>query len=401
MPSRESHLDLAGALIAPGDVAGDAGARRPGAPMPVMRPKLPSTRQLVPYLRAIEERRSYSNSGPLCQKLESELSRQLHCQQEMVITAASATAGITAALLALDLPPDSICLMPSWTFVATPHAALAAGMKPFFMDVDRHSWALDPSEVRRALADGLCAPQAIMVVSPFGAPLDVTAWQKLQQETGIPIIVDAAAGFDTVRFSSLISVVSLHATKILAAGEGGFVVTPTSELRDRLKSCSNFGFLGSRVAQCRAVNSKMSEYHAAVALASLEAWPATRLRHLQIASWYRKGLAHVPGVALQPGYGEGWACGTTNVLLEGDSAESIGRYLLREGVETRMWWGTGCHLQPAFSACSRGKLPQTEFLAAHTLGLPHFPDMEKADVDLVCRVLGKALRSRASGRRNS
>jgi dTDP-4-amino-4,6-dideoxygalactose transaminase len=369
--------------------------------MPVMRPKLPSTRQLVPYLRAIEERRSYSNSGPLCQKLESELSRQLHCQQEMVITAASATAGITAALLALDLPPDSICLMPSWTFVATPHAALAAGMKPFFMDVDRHSWALDPSEVRRALADGLCAPQAIMVVSPFGAPLDVTAWQKLQQETGIPIIVDAAAGFDTVRFSSLISVVSLHATKILAAGEGGFVVTPTSELRDRLKSCSNFGFLGSRVAQCRAVNSKMSEYHAAVALASLEAWPATRLRHLQIASWYRKGLAHVPGVALQPGYGEGWACGTTNVLLEGDSAESIGRYLLREGVETRMWWGTGCHLQPAFSACSRGKLPQTEFLAAHTLGLPHFPDMEKADVDLVCRVLGKALRSRASGRRNS
>jgi dTDP-4-amino-4,6-dideoxygalactose transaminase len=213
------------------------------------------------------------------------------------------------------------------------------------------------------------------------------------------VIVDAAAGFDTVRSSSLISVVSLHATKVFGAGEGGFVVSPTVALRDRIRACSNFGFAGSRIASRRAINSKMSEYHAAVALASFQNWPAARLRHLQIAAWYKRALSALPGVTMQPGYGNGWACGTTNILLQSDSAESIARYLLLEGIETRMWWGKGCHVQPAFSNFDRDELPETDYLGKHVLGLPHFVDMERTDVFRVADILAQALKSRSSGRR--
>jgi dTDP-4-amino-4,6-dideoxygalactose transaminase len=239
---------------------------------------------------------------------------------------------------------------------------------------------------------------AILVVSPFGAPIDITAWERLQSDTGVPVVVDAAAGFDTVRASSLISVVSLHATKVFAAGEGGFIVAPTPEMRDHLRACSNFGFDGNRIAKWRAVNSKLSEYHSAVALASFENWPAARLRHLRIAAWYRQALKGMP-VALQPGYGDGWACGVTNVMLEWDSAESIARYMLREGIETRLWWGSGCHPQPAFAQCDRQPLPTTDYLGGRVLGLPHFIDMQKEDVALVARVLHQGLKSRAMGRR--
>ena len=369
--------------------------------LPVLRPKLPSASQLLPFLKTIDEGRLYSNGGPLSLRLHAELSRQIGCPENTLVTAASATAGITAALLALDVPDGSVCLMPSWTFAATPHAAMAAGMKPWFVDVDQRTWALDPAMVRQKLLATSQPVRAIIVVSPFGAPLDITAWEKIQAETGIPVVVDAAAGFDTVRASTLISVVSLHATKLFAAGEGGFILAPDELLRDRIRACSNFGFSGTRIAQWRAVNSKLSEYHAAVGLASFENWPAMRLRHLQIAAWYRQSLKGLPGIALQPGYGDGWACGVTNVLLESDSAESIGRYMLREGIETRAWWGAGCHIQPAFAECARESLPVTEYLGTRVLGLPHFVDMEKEDVLLVAQHLSKALSSRSSGRRRA
>ncbi len=363
--------------------------------IPVLRPKLPSADEIAPYLRSIDQLRIYSNVGPLSLRLLTELARHLGCSEDRLIMAASATSGLTAALLALNLPENALCLMPSWTFAATPHAALAAGLKPWFLDVQERTWSLSPPISKESIPPNV---RALIVVSPFGVPIDIRAWEKFQDETNIPVIIDAAAGFDTVRPSKLISVVSLHATKIFAAGEGGLVIAPTREMRDRIRACSNFGFDGTRIAKYRAINSKMSEYHAAVALASLRDWPATRLRHLRIAAWYRQAFKGVPNVALQPGYGEGWACGNTNVLLESDSAESISLYLAREGVETRKWWGNGCHVHPAFTACGCESLPVTDYLGLHTLGLPHFIDLKKSDVNHVARTLAHALQSRTSGK---
>ncbi len=386
------------------------------SPLSVLRPRLPTAAQIAPYLLAIDETRLYSNGGPLSLKLQARLSRHLRCPEDQLIATASGTSGITAALLALELsksdlsadalpedelPTNSLCLMPSWTFAATPHAALSAGLQPWFVDVDQQTWALDPVLVRKAIARSGTPPKAVIVVSPFGAPIQYTAWQDFQQQTGIPVIADAAAAFDTVRPSGIISVVSLHATKIFAAGEGGLVIAPSAHLRDRIRACGNFGFDGTRSARYPSINAKMSEYHAAVALANFDLWPATRLRHLQIAAWYKKALHAVPHIQLQPAYGAGWAAGTTSILLESDSAESIARYLLREGIETRMWWGAGCHVQPAFARCPVDKLPVTEYLGMRVLGLPHFVDMQKADVTRVANTLSKALRSRASGRRGA
>ena len=176
-----------------------------------------------------------------------------------MVTAASATAGITATLLAFRIPVGSLCLLPSWTFVATAHAVRAAGLIPFFHDVDRQTWALNPDQIRETLSRMSSRVGAVIAVSPFGAPLDIVAWETFQDRCGIPVLVDAAAGFDTLRATRIPSVVSLHATKILAAGEGGFVTTTDALLLERIRSCSNFGFCGFRNALWPAVNSKMSE----------------------------------------------------------------------------------------------------------------------------------------------
>jgi dTDP-4-amino-4,6-dideoxygalactose transaminase len=369
-----------------------ASSPAPSFPIPVLLPRLPSAARLMPFLHLIDQRRCYTNYGPLSTRFESEIGRHIGCAANTIVTAASGTAAITAALLALDLPAGSICLMPSWTFAATPHAALAAGMTPRFHDVDPRTWALNAQAVSETVAGNSFPARAVVLVAPFGAPLDLTAWENFQKKTGIAVIVDAAAGFDTVRASSLVSVVSLHATKIFAAGEGGFVVAPTPEMRNRVMACCNFGFQASRVADRKAINAKMSEYHAAVGLANFDGWPATRLRHLQITRWYRQAIGRRHGISLQPSYGDGWVSGTTNVLLDSRSAESISSHLLEQGIESRRWWSQGCHVQPAFAEYSHGELSVTENLATRVLGLPHFPDMKKSDVEAVVRGLSNACR---------
>lgn len=403
MIGNSSVIPLIGALASDVDILPEkraTQAKRSFGTIPVLRPKLPDTTDILPYLQAIDCLRWYSNHGPLVQRLEQELAKHLDARDHTLVTVSNGTAGITAALLALGLNEGGRCLMPSWTFAATPHAARAAGLTPVFHDVDHESWALNPGQVKETLRRGFAA-QAVVVVSPFGAPLRLKAWQQFQEETGVPVVVDAAAGFDTVTPSALLSVVSLHATKIFAAGEGGFVLTNHVAVANRVRACSNFGFENSRVALCRSINAKMSEYHAAVALASLARWPAIRAKHLKIMEWYRQALAPVDAVSLQSGYGDGWAAGTTSVVLPPGSAAEVAGLLLRSGIETRSWWGQGCHVQPAFAECPRFELPVTKDLGERVLGLPHYPDMEKEDVLHVVASLAHALRNIPARRRAS
>src|SRR5579884_1652300 len=359
--------------------------------IPVLRPRLPSAAEILAYLQEIDRRQWYSNHGPLVSQLEERLSAHLRMPETGVVTVANATAGITAALLAREVEEGSYCIVPSWTFVATPHAIRGAGLVPYFRDVDRDTWALNPAGLADSIKHVRAKVRAVVVVSPFGAPLDVEAWQAFEGRTGIAVVIDAAAGFDTVRPSRIPSVVSLHATKILGAGEGGFIATTDRRLLDRIRACCNFGFHGSRSALMPAMNAKMSEYHAAVALAALDDWPLIRARHMRITGWYRRWISAAAPSSLQPEYGDGWATGTTSVVLPQNSAEIMAGRLLRENIETRAWWGRGCHVQPAFAECPRGPLPITDDLGGRVLGVPHFPDMGEGEVQKVVGALKQAL----------
>jgi dTDP-4-amino-4,6-dideoxygalactose transaminase len=117
-----------------------------------MRPKLPSAERLAPYLRQIDEARFYSNFGPLVQRLEARLAHRFGLPVEGVTTVANATLGLALALGALEAPVGSLCVLPAWTFIASAHAAVMAGLVPYFVDVGAANWALDPDGVAEMIA---------------------------------------------------------------------------------------------------------------------------------------------------------------------------------------------------------------------------------------------------------
>src|ERR1700730_15306107 len=139
--------------------------------IPVMRPMLPAAERLLPYLKQIDQARIYSNFGPLALSFEKRLAAHFDLPEAAVVTVANATLGLALALLAQQVRPGTLCVLPAWTFVASAHAAKLAGLVPYFVDVDARTWVIDPTLTADLIARAPAQVGAIMPVVPFGQPI--------------------------------------------------------------------------------------------------------------------------------------------------------------------------------------------------------------------------------------
>lgn len=364
----------------------DGGAACPAA-IPVMRPRLPGADALLPYLRRLDSARWYSNFGPLVQELEARLTAHWRLPPGGVLSLSNATQGLSVALQAVGAPPGSLCLMPAWTFVATAHAAIQAHLRPYLADVDETGGMLTPALAEAALAAAPGPVGAIMPVCPFGAPLDWDGWARFQQRTGIPVIIDAAAAFDSVRPGPVPAIISLHATKTLGAGEGALLLCADTDLVARARARSNFGFLGNHISHTVATNAKMSEYHAAVALAALDQWPETR-RLWQVAlERVRNAAAALGDIHWPAGLADDYVCSSPTIRVKDAAAMVV--TLRQDGIEARKWWQDGLASHPAFAQCDAMPLPVTARLAHATLALPCWLDLDDAVAERLARSLAR------------
>jgi dTDP-4-amino-4,6-dideoxygalactose transaminase len=352
-----------------------------------MRPKLPTAEKIAVYLQKIDASRTYSNFGPLVRSLEARLAARYGLDPGCVGTVANATVGLTLALAIQEAQPGTLCLMPSWTFVASAHAAILAGLTPYFVDVDPETWALDPDDIDRLIARAPAKVGAIMPVAPFGKSIDIAAWDRVRDRTGLPAVVDAAAGFDSVVPGRTPTVVSLHATKVLGVGEGGFLMSTDPALANAMQIRANFGFAGTREAATPAVNAKLSEYHAAVGLAALDEWEERRREWMSIAQAYRDVLPDSNRMRFQEGFGRSWITSTCLLHFANSEAAEVESRLSDAGIETRRWWGHGAHAHPATASFPRTPLPTTESLARSTLAVPFYPDLDLAEIQRIGAVV--------------
>lgn len=316
--------------------------------MKVLVPYGPTADEVLPYLRRIDAAHWYSNSGPLVRSLEARMGG---------VSVASATLGIELASRCVF--KKKRVRIPAFTFVATATALIRAGFDPVLCDVSLENWGLvDPDEQS-------------LSVCPFGASVAPGG------------LVDAAAGYGNQLSGN--RVYSLHATKSLSAGEGG-MVCGDEDLIERVRKLANFGLERSDLHNHGVVteagtNAKMSEYHAAVGLASLDAWPKNRAKREQLAKWYRERLIY--RVEFQPNPGV-----QTVFPIRIKNAEEVAKRLASRGIETRRWYTPTLDRHPAFRHLERGALDNCHTLADEILCLPFHLGMDERDVDIVCDALG-------------
>jgi dTDP-4-amino-4,6-dideoxygalactose transaminase len=366
----------------------------PSPKMAVMRPQLPSARELLPYLERMDEARWYSNHGPLLRELEHRFAEHFGVSAGQLAIVANGTVALSAALLAAGAQPGAKCLLPSWTFVGSAAGIWAANMRPHFVDVSSDTWMLDPEVIRKR--GDLAEVGAVMVVSAFGAPVETQAWDAFTADTGIPVIIDCAASFDTVASVAAAApgrspiMISLHATKAFGVGEGGLLLSTDEDLVRRFNQICNFGVWDSPAGQILGYNGKLNEYNAAVGLAMLGKWAERRDQLARLTDKYARRLAQVGAVTTLPGYGTGWVSCYCNVRTEAESETVIER-LARLGIETRRWWQSGVHVQRAYRHFSKDELEVTEDLARHVFGIPFYHDLTEVEFERVIESLENAL----------
>ena len=352
----------------------------PAFNIPLMRPRLPEVPAILPYLEEIDQNRWYSNFGPLERRFERKLAEHFELGDRQVVCVSNCTQGLGISLRNAARFPVGYCLMPSFTFVATPHAAISAGLEPYFLDVELDTWALSPVSVRDKISAIEGPIAAVMPVAPFGASIDVSAWDVFAKETGIPVVIDAAAGFDSAAGSENPLVLSLHATKVMGIGEGGAVLCKDEAMAENIRAGRNFGFLENRSAKLAGTNAKLSEYGAAIGLAALDCWKETRLSTHAVAQRYFDVFSECVGITFGPCFSAEIANSTCNVLLETPVADRVIYQLKSDGIEARKWWNNGCHKEPVFKGCAREPLPMTEFLTERVVGLPFFHGLSSGEV---------------------
>jgi dTDP-4-amino-4,6-dideoxygalactose transaminase len=350
--------------------------------IPVLRPLLPSADRLLPYLRRIDQSRTYTNWGPLATELERRLCQHFSLPGPGIVSASSGTTALVGAILATAgraRPEHSFAVLPAFTFVATAAAAQACGYTPYLVDVAPDNWQLDPATLVEH--DILRRSGVVIPVAPFGRPVEQDRWLTFRRRSGIPVVIDGAASFEALsdapgRFIGDIPVsLSFHATKIFATGEGGCVATSNARCSMQVVEALNFGFHASRESRSASTNGKMSEYHAAVGLAELDGWTVKRANFHSVATSYERQLA-AAGLAgrcvVAP------AVAGSYVLYrcaDADEARRVRQSLTEHRVGFRYWYGCGLHAEPYLLDGPRDALPITDRISPLIIGLPVAPDL--------------------------
>lgn len=220
------------------------------------------------------------------------------------VATCNGTSAIYLALKGLGVGPGDEVIVPPYTFIATVNAVLMLYALPVFVDSDPETAQIDARKIEAAITGRTAA---ILPVHIGGGAADLDAILAVADKRRLPVVEDACqahlgewrnrrlGGFGAA------GCFSFQATKNVACGEGGALVTNDAELLEKCFAFHNHG-RGRQASgynfsyRAAGANLRMDEFRAALAAAQLsrvEQLAATRDRN---ARYLTTLLGEIPGI---------------------------------------------------------------------------------------------------------
>lgn len=355
-------------------------------PLHVGRPNLPDKAAFLQTIDKIWDTKILSNNGPFVQELEKRFCELTGAQHAIAVC--NATLGMQLVARAMELRGEII--VPSFTFIATPHAFRWEGLCPVFCDVDPVTHTLDPGRVEELISEDTCA---ISGVHLWGNSCNSHALSEVAKSNGLRLVFDAAhsLGVTGSRLVADAEIYSLHATKLVSGFEGGIVVTNSDVLAHQLRSLRNFGFAGYDDVRGLGTNAKMSEVAAAMAICGLENLDSLVSTNKENFEAYGSAFDGLDGIAIQsPTDPEGSNFQYMVVCVDesraGLSRDTLMNALWKEGVLARRYFFPGCHrAEPYRWECRDAvdRLAVTDRLCQEVLVLPTGTAVGEREVEVI------------------
>jgi len=320
--------------------------------------------------------------GPEVAELEEKLSQFTAIAE--TVSCSNGTDAITLPLMAYGFGPGDAIFAPSFTFAATAEVIALRGATPVFVDVDPHTYNIDPDHLMATIAqvraEGTLSPKAIIAVDLFGQIADYPALREIADSEGLKLISDAAQGLGSTlngehagKWADVVTASFFPAKPLGCYGDGGAVLTNDEELADIMRSLRVHGKGSDKYDNVRVgVNARLDTLQAAILLEKLAVFPEEIIKRNKIADRYAKGLSGVVGVPIiMEGAVSTWAQYTV-VSAERDA---IMASLKEMNVPSVIYYAKPLHQQTAYKhyPVGGGGLPVTERLAGQVFSLPMHP----------------------------
>lgn len=327
--------------------------------------------------------------GPEVLELEDALAAYVgvgHC-----ITLESGTDALLAALLALGVGRGDEVITSPFSFIAPAEVTALLGATPVFVDIEPHSYNLDP-----ALLEDALTPQtrAIIAVNLFGQCADFDRVNEIAARHGLAVIEDAAQSFGALykgrRSGGLATIgcTSFFPSKPLGCyGDGGACFTDDDELARRLRQIRDHGQEGRYRHRRLGINGRMDTLQAAIVLAKFTIFPQEILERARIATRYDALLAATPCVTpyIEPHNTSVYAQYTIQV----QARQRVQQELAQGGVPTAVHYPTTLDQQAALRGMSRKarEIPVAEHAVSGVLSLPMHAYLSEEEIAQITQAL--------------
>lgn len=332
--------------------------------------------------------------GPAVERFEANLAA--YCQTKHAIGVSSGTDALLCALMALGLKAGDEVICPSFTFFATAGSIARLGAVPVFVDIDPHTFNLNPELIPARITR---QTKAIMPVHLFGQLAPMQAINEIAAARNIPVIEDAAQAIGAKRDGrpattwGLAGCLSFYPTKNLGAfGDAGAICTNDAGFADTCRMLRVHGSGHTYYHKMIGGMFRLAAIQAAVLdvkLKHLEKWHAARRRN---AALYDSAFAgsRVTAPHVDP---QNWSIYNQYVIRVPDR-DRVKQRLADNGIGSAVYYPLGLHLQECFRhlGYTPGSLPETERASREVLAIPVYPELEEEQVRFVADQVLAAVR---------
>ena len=295
-------------------------------------------------------------------------------------------------LRALGIGPGDEVVTTPMTAFATVLSILRAGATPVLADIDPETAILDPMSVRRCIGP---RTKAVMVVHLYGQAAPMDAYQALCRETGILLLEDGAQshgakfGGKPVGTFGAFGGTSFYPTKNLGAiGDGGALVTESTELAERARQLRNYGQSVRYYHPMIGMNSRLDELQAAILRERLKLLTGWNSARRSVATRYAQGVRNAP-LHLLPLPAEPERHVHHLCVLTSPRRDALMQHLKECGVESQLHYPVPVHHQESCRGIQvdpKG-LPNAERHAVECLSIPCHPYLTDLEVTQVIEAL--------------
>jgi len=307
-----------------------------------------------------------------------EKSLQEFTKAKYAISCSNGTDALLLAMMALDIKPGDEIITTPFTFIATAETIAFLGAIPVFVDIDEKTYNIDSSLIEEKITS---KTKAIMPVSLYGQPADMTKIQDIANKHNLKVIVDGAQSFGStfngITDSALgdISTTSFFPAKPLGCfGDGGAVFTNNEELAIKMKSLRVHGQSKRYHHKYIGMGGRLDTLQAAVLNVKLKHYPKDLSLRQEVASKYTEALKSNTNLVL-PFVDEKAASAWAQYSVRVKNRDEVQNRLKEVGIPTAVHYPMPLHLQECFEylGYKKGDFPISEIVSDEIMSIPMNP----------------------------